>query len=168
VAAQFGAAALGGDFSDGTTLDMDDVPEPEREGAFASLQVLASIEQGHRLRDDARKLGFQLNPQFEGKLIMASKKKRKLSAGVEMVVAGPMKPELKKLQDKHDAWLKAQEKKKRPAGASLAAYVDRSVPNLSSIVTLVTAGEANDRKTMLLTGDARGDKVLQAWSWSAS
>jgi beta-lactamase superfamily II metal-dependent hydrolase len=39
----------------------------------------------------------------------------------------------------------------------LSAYVDRSVPNLSSIVVLAESGD----KSMLLTGDARGDKVLK-------
>jgi len=40
---------------------------------------------------------------------------------------------------------------------ALAAYVDKSVPNLSSLVVLAKAGG----KTMLLTGDARGDKILE-------
>ena len=38
-----------------------------------------------------------------------------------------------------------------------AAYVDRSVANLSSIVALAEAGG----RSMLLTGDARGDKILK-------
>ena len=37
------------------------------------------------------------------------------------------------------------------------------MPNLSSIVVLAEAGG----KRMLLTGDARGDKILRGWSWSA-
>ena len=39
----------------------------------------------------------------------------------------------------------------------LAAFVDKSVPNLSSIVVLAELGG----KSMLLTGDARGDKILE-------
>jgi len=35
------------------------------------------------------------------------------------------------------------------------------VPNLSSIVVLVDVGEGEDKKRMLLTGDARGDKILE-------
>ena len=39
----------------------------------------------------------------------------------------------------------------------LAAFADKSVPNLSSIVVLAELGG----KSMLLTGDARGDKILE-------
>jgi hypothetical protein len=39
----------------------------------------------------------------------------------------------------------------------MGTYVDRSVPNLSSIIVLAEAGG----KSMLLTGDARGDKILE-------
>ena len=53
----------------------------------------------------------------------------------------------------------AEENKRRReiADAALAAYVDESVPNLSSIVVLA---EWMARR-MLLTGDARGDKILE-------
>jgi hypothetical protein len=156
VTAQFGAASLGGDFPADAGLELHDAAGLDHETVLASLQVLASIEQGHRLRADARKLGFPLNPQFDGKLVLAGPQERKLGSDVVMLVAGPMQAELQKLQDRHDAWLQDQQKKKPAAGASLAAYVDRSVPNLSSIVVLVKCGT----KSILLTGDARGDKVL--------
>ena len=41
--------------------------------------------------------------------------------------------------------------------AELADYVDKTVNNLSSVVTLAEVG----KKTMLLTGDARGDSVIE-------
>ena len=49
----------------------------------------------------------------------------------------------------------------RKSAEGLAAYDDDSVPNLSSIVVLAESGEAADRKRILFTGDARGDKILQ-------
>ena len=156
VAGQFGAASLAGGLPADAELDLSERPDVDAEDAHASLQVLASVEQGHQLRADARKLGFPLNPQFDGKLIMAGDRERKVADVLALLVAGPTKPELQKLQDKHDAWLEAQKKKKAPAGASLAAYVDKSIPNLSSIVALARCGG----KSMLLTGDARGDKIL--------
>src|SRR5207302_631546 len=55
------------------------------------------------------------------------------------------------------AWLIELKKQGKTPADALAAYVDNSVPNLSSIVVLVKAGD----KTLLLTGDARGDKILQ-------
>lgn len=152
VAAQFGAASLSGALPEDATLDSDE----DEEVVIDSLKVLASVEQGHRLRGDAEKLEFPLNPEFDGKLILAGKEKFEVAGGLTFIVAGPMKPELQKLRKKHVEWLEAQKKKKKTGAAALAAYVDKSVPNLSSIVVLASFAD----KRMLLTGDARGDKIL--------
>ena len=70
-------------------------------------------------------------------------------------MVGPMHDELAVLQKEHDKWLKAN-KDKIGVETTLAAFVDKSFTNLSSIVVLAEA----EGKRMLLTGDARGDKVL--------
>jgi hypothetical protein len=143
VTASFGAASLSGD--------------PDTEGLDPSAaRVLASVDQGFRLRDDARKLTLRINPQFGGKLIMAAKgsKAIDLGKGLKMTVAGPMKAELAALQKTHDAFLKKRAEKEKEA---LAAFTDTSVPNLSSLVLIAEAG----KKRVLLTGDARGDKILE-------
>lgn len=145
VTAQFGAAALSG--------------EPDTEGLEpAAAMVLASVEQGFRLRDDARKLKFRINPEFDGKLVMATKDDESvdMGKGLNLTVAGPMKAELLALQKDHDAWLKKHKDDKKTK-AALASFTDTSVPNLSSIVMLAEV----DKKRMLLTGDARGDKILR-------
>lgn len=152
VTAGFGVASLTNGLPDGATVDSNE----DEEVIVSTLKVLASIEQGHRLRADADKLDFPLNPEFDGKLILAGKESVEVAEGLTFTVVGPMKPELKKLQDKHDEWLKGR-KKKKDAKSSLAAYVDPSVPNLSSIVVIA---EVEDKR-MLLTGDARGDKILE-------
>ena len=151
--AQFGAASLDGELPEDATVEVDE----DEEVVVSSLKVLASIEQGHRLRGEAETLAIPLNTEFEGKLILAGREALEMGGGLTFTVAGPMKPELLELQKKHDEWLKEQEKKPKPAGAALAAYVDKSVPNLSSIVVLAKSGG----KTILLTGDARGDKILK-------
>lgn len=152
VRSQFGAAALQGGLPPDAVLNSSQPDEVTRAG----LRVLASIAQGHRLRNDAAKLRWPLNSEFDGKLIIAGKKKRSVADGLSFTVAGPMKPEIRALQEKHDKWLEEQRKKKREGAAALAAYVDQSVPNLSSIVVLARAGG----KSILLTGDARGDRIL--------
>ncbi|MGQ0762445.1 MAG: hypothetical protein ACT4OT_10595 [Acidobacteriota bacterium] len=140
----FGTAAVGGE------IDVEGL-DP------AAARILASIDQGFRLRDHARKLKLRVNPQFGGDLIMTMGKAKAtdLGKGLKMTVAGPMKPELLKLQEAHDKFLKA--KKEKEGEASLASFTDSSVPNLSSLVLLAEAG----KKRMLLTGDARGDKILE-------
>lgn len=144
--ASFGAAAIGG------RIELDDAVDPD------VAKVLASIDQGRQLRDDAQLLGWKPNAPFKG-LIMATKGAKPVSLGnLQITVIGPMRDELEALQEEHDKFLKEQAKAGKTSAAAVpAAFVDASIPNLSSIVLLVEAGG----KRMLLTGDARGDKVLE-------
>ena len=145
VTASFGPAALSG--------------EPDTEGLDpATAAVLASVGQGFRLRDDMRKLKLRINPEFKGKLVMATgtTKSHNMGKGLKFIVAGPMKAELAALQKHHDAFLKKQ-KEEKGTPAALAAFTDTSVANLSSLVLIAEV----KRKRMLLTGDARGDKILR-------
>jgi len=145
VTAAYGAAGLSG--------------ELDSEGfAAATAQVLASVEQGIHLRDDARRLNLPINKAFDGKLVKADGKTKAvdMGKGLKMTIVGPMKQELLNLQKEHDAFLKKSQKEKK-APTSLAAFVDDSVANLSSIVVLAEA----KNKRILLTGDARGDKIME-------
>jgi hypothetical protein len=139
----YGAASLAG--------------EPEVEGLDESAaKVLASVSQGLRVRDDARKLKLRVNPQFRGRLVMVTGAAAPVAMGkgLSFTVAGPMKPEIEALQASHDAFLKTKEDRTE---AALASFTDTSVPNLSSLVLLA---EVKGRR-ILLTGDARGDKILE-------
>lgn len=75
-------------------------------------------------------------------------------AGLQFTVAGPLHAQIVALQTAFDKYIKD---KGLTAETVLAAYADKSVPNLSSIVCLVKLGD----KSILLTGDARGDYVLE-------
>ena len=143
VTAQFGAAALTG--------------EPDVEGLDPdAAKVLASVGQGFRLRDDVRGLKLSINPGFNGGLVIAKKKAKPIDMGkgLKFTVVGPLNDEVLDLQKDHDAFLK---KKEKGTAGLLAAFDDSSVANLSSLVVLAEVGG----KRMLLTGDARGDKVLE-------
>jgi len=142
----------------GKSMLRDDA-DIEEEGMHQTVEVLSSIPQGRTLRDDARALGWRPNHKFKGKLILAAETAKPVTLGdLTITVVGPMQPELLALQEEHDKWLRAQkEKKKKSPEAALAAFVDESIPNLSSIVVLAELGG----KSMLLTGDARGDKILE-------
>lgn len=130
----------------------------EREIAITGAKVLASIAQGHQLRLDADKLNIGCNVGFEAELVMAASEPVALAGSdvLTMHVVGPRKDELNALQKKHDDWLKALKKAGKKPPQALAAYLDESVQNLSSIVGLVEC----KGKTILLTGDARGDNIL--------
>lgn len=144
VTAQFGAASLAGE-PDIDGLDPD------------AAKVLASVSQGFRLRDDAKALNLRTNVEFKEALILAKKKSKKIDMGkgLSFIVIGPMHEEVVALQKDHDTFLKKKEAE-GTAGA-LAAFKDKSVANLSSVVVLAQVG----KKRILFTGDARGDKVLE-------
>lgn len=158
-ATQFGPASAGGELPDDATLDAvgDDLDE---ETVVSNLKVLASIGQGAQLRSDAEQLGIALNPEFGGELILAggAADVGTDSSPLTFNVVAPAKPELEALYKKHQAWLEKLKKEGKTPEEVLSAYVDKSVTNLSSIVVLAEAGG----KRILLTGDARGDKILEA------
>lgn len=130
---------------------------------FDAARVLANIPQGRELRLNAEFLNWKVNKSFKGKLIMATTNAKTvtLKGGLQFTVVGPMKEELQALQKKHDAWLRERKKKKKSSEAALAAFTDKSISNLSSIVLLAKVDSDAGPKTMLLTGDARGDKILE-------
>ena len=145
--ASIGDQGLAGD------IDVDTKDEMQ------TLEVLASIPQGRQLRDDAVALKWTPNKQFGKKLILATAAQKPVMLNdLKMTVVGPMQKELMDLQVEHDKFLKSKQAgDEKPAEAALAAFVDASVPNLSSIVVLAETGD----KSILFTGDARGDKILK-------
>jgi len=148
-------AALTGQFG---TASLSDDGE-ELEGLYPdTARVLASVNQGFRLRDDSKALNLRINPQFKGELVIAKEtgKRIDMGKGLEFTVIGPMNDEVLALQKQHDKFLLKKETKKSSADV-MAAFTDRSVANLSSVVVLAEVG----KKRMLLTGDARGDKILE-------
>jgi hypothetical protein len=169
ITGQFSAAAVsdGAEFSDDEVIDVEEHfegsnpkldPEEEKEIVSSSLKVLASIAQGAQLRHDAEKLDVPINDEFGGNLIVAKDAEPiDLGNGLTFTVVGPMIPEVDALRKKHLEWLKKLKEEGKKPSEVLAAYVDKSVPNLSSLVLLA----AVKCKRMLLTGDARGDKILE-------
>lgn len=111
--------------------------------------LAASVNQGRDLRDLAHFLHVAGNQPF-GKPITSG-----LSTtlfGLDITVVGPCREALDRLEKK---W---RETKRRHDPSVLAAgFTDRSIPNLSSICLIVNTG----RGQALLTGDARGDQIIQ-------
>ena len=122
--------------------------------------IAASVPQGRDVRNNANKLGLSINTPFE-KLVQAPVKGKKvvtIGDGLKFTIIGPLAERVEELQIEWNAVIKKKGLAKNEEGQSLAAaFLDESVFNLSSIVVLAEAGG----KTMLLTGDARGDHVLK-------
>lgn len=144
-----------------------------------SEAIAASVGQGLKLRRNLDTLGISVNgggsklllAPADGRLAYAfdpdEKSFYKLDADEEpkdgalkFTLLGPTRDQLIKLHKQWDSDLKkilAKENKKK-LEAEGADYEDDSPFNLSSIVVLAEAGG----KSMLLTGDARGDYVVES------
>ena len=152
-------------FSD--TLDPDGTLEPRINSALqaagaAALSThagasLLGVAEGRKLRIMATALGIPLNESFPNERITVetAPTARRIGSATFRVV-GPSEANLAALKKEWEKWLAKHEDDLASDDPDVAAMVDRSVPNLSSIVLLVEA----DGKRLLLTGDARGDHVL--------
>ncbi|MEH3102637.1 MAG: hypothetical protein PGN12_01865 [Sphingomonas phyllosphaerae] len=118
---------------------------------------LFGIAEGARLRRSATRLGIPINAAFGGAVISPSSLDDPVRnvGSMRVTVVGPTAKNLDQLRTAWLAWLAKHGD--RLADMEALANADRSVPNLSSIVLLVEEGS----RRMLLTGDARGDHILQ-------
>jgi hypothetical protein len=130
----------------------------------SALAVAADVRQGRTLRDNARKLSIRPNAPFKS-VVAAPANGRKevdMGSGLKLTIIGPNERRIEALQKEWDSTLERLRLAKDAGAAEAIAadFLDRSVPNLSSIIALAEA----DSKTMLLTGDARGDDILSGLS----
>ncbi len=124
----------------------------EGEGGRHSAAMLASIKQGRQLRAKAEGLKILMNMGFKG--LVMSQQRRVTFALADGLKFHVVAPSLERLTALHGEWEKHVAA--HPAAAGVASFADRSIANLSSIVVVAEL----DGRTMLLTGDARGDDIL--------
>jgi hypothetical protein len=141
--------------ADGAKISSVDgtVPEEMRQ-KHPSAAMIASVGQGKKLRALAtNKLGWSLNDD-RPLLVAQGDKKDTIDAGgkLKLTIVGPTAARLLELQKE---WRK-KAKETEGKSASVVEYLDKSAPNLASLVVLASDGT----KKILLTGDARGDYVL--------
>lgn len=125
-----------------------------------SKLVLSSVNEGRDLRDNLLNLKINHNSHFNGRLAIRDNDTKPWTSGdLKLTVLGPTKAEIDDLREKWEKELPKILSKEASKKAKLEASekLDRSVSNLASIVTIAEAGG----KTMLLTGDARGDMIMK-------
>ena len=137
-------------------FSMQNLPGVNDDRAQAIMQ---SIGQGNSLASDLKKLGLSSDT-----LVMAKKGQPAVPIeGAEVTIVGPRQDRLDALQKAWEKALKTPAKEERNAALQELFLpkkdLDKSVPNLSSIVVRVEVGG----KTLLLTGDAHGDDIVEAW-----
>jgi hypothetical protein len=131
------------------------VADPPAELQKASV---ASVGEGRQVRDNARLLHWTENEGFDGLVTAPDDKGVKVDGfdPLKLTVVGPRQAELEELRKEWAKKTKDLKEAKPAEAAEIAEYLDESVYNLSSIVCVAEI----EGKRMLLTGDARGDKVL--------
>jgi beta-lactamase superfamily II metal-dependent hydrolase len=125
--------------------------------------IMQSVGQGINLASDLKSLKLDGN-QPVGGFVMAKKGQQKFAIeGANLTVIGPLESRLEALRKDWAKALKKSTKKARQAALQELFLpdkkLDKSIPNLSSIVVLVEVGG----RKLLLTGDAHGDDVVKAW-----
>jgi beta-lactamase superfamily II metal-dependent hydrolase len=121
--------------------------------------LIASVAQGRLLQTQAELLGWPINAPFKT-LVQAPEqggRTVRLDGTTELFVIAPRKDQIEGLRKE---WVKQlrRARNRQATPAEVSAYLDTSPYNLSSIVCLAKQG----RRSILLTGDARGDHILDA------
>lgn len=155
-------AGLSGEAATASLQSLIDEVLPEVVDELATL-IMQSVDQGNLLAADIRTLRLNDNQPING-VVMARKGQQKISIeGANVTVIGPLESRVEALRK---AWAQALKKPTRKARQAALQKLflpkkslDESVPNLASIVVLV---EVSGRK-LLLTGDAHGDDMVEAW-----
>lgn len=149
--------SAGGKSAESGALEVADIADPDIDLVLQphTKLVLSSVNEGRQLRDLARRLTIDVNPDGMHGLVLGG---HELKEGdLSLKVLAPTSADADDLKKKWDKEVEKLLKKEQEARMDAAAYLDKSVFNLSSIVVLA---EQNGRR-MLLTGDARGDKILE-------
>ena len=119
---------------------------------------LDSIKEGNRLKLLARALDIPINKKFKGKLATIDKFKKPFKLGnITIQIVGPTQKNLDELKQDWIDWFKDHEDKLNDRNPSIAGYTDKTAPNLSSLMFLVS----HKKKTILFTGDGRGDHLIE-------
>jgi hypothetical protein len=125
--------------------------------------VVASVPQGNQLRKAAVHLGVPINQGAAGDLVAAPARGQKVAPiadGLTFTVLAPNTVQLKRLEE---AFLAAKAAHGPDDAAVGADYLNNTVPNMSSIVVVAEAAVSRgNRRRMLLSGDARGDVLIES------
>ncbi|MEZ4443572.1 MAG: hypothetical protein R3B72_31160 [Polyangiaceae bacterium] len=131
-------------------------------GDVASAMIAGDIQMGKDLADIADSLGITINGGFDKGVVQAPKT-IKLGPETTLTVLGPHRRELELLEQEWDhvrgEAAGAPEPEKHRTWSS---FLDASVHNLASLVVIIEQGKGQAKKSMLLTGDARGDFIMSA------
>ena len=136
---------------------------PPRGLEHFTAAVVASVPQGNQLRKAAVQLGVPINQGAGGDPVAAPAKGQKIipiADGLTFTLLAPNAVQLKRLKEAFETAKAEHGANDEAVGAD---YLNNTVPNMSSIVVIAEASGARGKKIrMLLSGDARGDVLLES------
>lgn len=129
--------------------------QKKMESSVASL-IMKGFQQGTDLATLAKSLEIPINAEF-GKLVSIDDVPKPIKLNdITLRILGPTKKNLETLRKEWKKWFD-KKKSNQIMEFELMQIMDKSIPNLSSIMLLV---ESNNRK-ILLTGDGSGDDIVR-------
>jgi ribonuclease BN (tRNA processing enzyme) len=121
-------------------------------------RVTKGVKEGNELSMYADQLRIPINQDFNSDIITVGGIKDTIAYNkLRIYIVGPSEKSLDDLRKQWLEWLEKHEKAVDEKNRRIAALLDRSVPNLSSIMFLV---EENGKR-ILFTGDGLGDHLLE-------
>jgi hypothetical protein len=124
--------------------------------------LVASVRQGNQLRDLAERLAVPINEGAVDTPVRAPEsgvRRIQVAPGLQFTILGPREDQLRRLDEE---WRKSKDSHPANPNAQAADYLNRTVPNLSSIVVLLEASRGDGAMPLRLTGDAGGDHILES------
>ena len=124
--------------------------------------VVASVPQGNQLRKAASHLAIPINQGAAGDPVAAPARGQKIvpiADGLTFTVLAPNAVQLERLEEAFEAARAAHGADDAAVGAD---YLNNTVPNMSSIVVIAEVTGPGQKRRMLLSGDARGDVLLES------
>lgn len=116
---------------------------------------LTGIKEEIELREKAESLEIPINNNFPEKLVQLEENfQPRTDIGKKNLffyIIGPMKENLEGLENEWGKWFRRHKEEK---------IIDQSPFNRSSIMVLIKAVEDGNEKSILFTGDGRGDDIL--------
>lgn len=132
------------------SLDLKSKEEQKKTESFITSIIMKGFQQARDLSLLAKSLKIPINPEYDKLVLVENVPKIIKLKNMTFRILGPTKKNLDKLREEWKYWLK-KKKLNQNLEFDLLQILDKSIPNLSSIMFLV---EGKNRK-ILFTGDSQ-------------
>jgi beta-lactamase superfamily II metal-dependent hydrolase len=145
------------------TLNFKSKGEQKKTESFITSIIMKGFQQATDLTSLAKSIKIPINPEFDKLVLVENAPKIIKFKDITFRILGPTKKNLDRLREEWKEWLNKKKKLNQNLEFDLLQILDKSIPNLSSIMLLV---ESKSKK-ILFTGDGSGDDIIEALSRNA-